>query len=172
MRYKCFHAYLRLLPLMERYSFTITFSNTLKKDHAGAHKTLLHQENFHLVVCLRQITFNPSMRRDMLQLNSDKTTLLRRDMLLLTSDKTTLLNFVCRFLALSWQWAKIGTSIDGVLILSEATIRISTNRGIPKVTFISPRPAKWKVFKVICVEGSPIDWKTDQRNEVNKCTIL
>lgn len=31
------------------------------------------------------------------------------------------------------------------------------NLGIPNVTFISPRPAKWKVFNVICVDGSPID---------------
>lgn len=31
-------------------------------------------------------------------------------------------------------------------------------RGIPKVTFISPLPAKWKVLRVIWVEGSPIDW--------------
>ena len=30
--------------------------------------------------------------------------------------------------------------------------------GIPRVTFISPRPAKWKVLSVICVLGSPTDW--------------
>lgn len=30
--------------------------------------------------------------------------------------------------------------------------------GMPKVTFISPLPAKWKVFSVICVEGSPMLW--------------
>lgn len=28
--------------------------------------------------------------------------------------------------------------------------------GMPRVTFISPLPAKWKVFSVICVEGSPM----------------
>ena len=32
--------------------------------------------------------------------------------------------------------------------------------GIPSVTFISPRPAKWNVLSVICVDGSPMDWKT------------
>ena len=32
------------------------------------------------------------------------------------------------------------------------------SRGIPSVTFISPLPAKWKVFRVICVEGSPMDY--------------
>jgi len=36
------------------------------------------------------------------------------------------------------------------------------NLGIPSVTFISPLPAKWNVFNVICVEGSPIDW-----NQIN-----
>lgn len=30
--------------------------------------------------------------------------------------------------------------------------------GIPSVTFISPLPAKWKVLRVICVEGSPMLW--------------
>ena len=30
--------------------------------------------------------------------------------------------------------------------------------GIPSVTFISPRPAKWKVLSVICVDGSPMDY--------------
>ena len=37
-------------------------------------------------------------------------------------------------------------------------MRISLNLGIPRVTFISPLPAKWKVFRVIWVDGSPIDW--------------
>jgi hypothetical protein len=31
-------------------------------------------------------------------------------------------------------------------------------RGTPSVTFLSETPAKWKVFRVICVVGSPIDW--------------
>lgn len=35
---------------------------------------------------------------------------------------------------------------------------ISTDLGIPRVTFISPLPAKWKVLRVIWVEGSPILW--------------
>jgi hypothetical protein len=30
-------------------------------------------------------------------------------------------------------------------------------RGTPNVTFLSATPAKWKVFNVICVVGSPID---------------
>lgn len=29
---------------------------------------------------------------------------------------------------------------------------------MPRVTFISPLPAKWKVFSVICVDGSPMLW--------------
>lgn len=33
-----------------------------------------------------------------------------------------------------------------------------THLGIPNVTFISPLPAKWKVFSVICVDGSPMLW--------------
>mmetsp|Transcript_95530 Transcript_95530/g.270216 ORF Transcript_95530/g.270216 Transcript_95530/m.270216 type:complete len:206 (-) Transcript_95530:2835-3452(-) len=31
----------------------------------------------------------------------------------------------------------------------------SFNRGTPSVTFLAPTPAKWKVFRVICVAGSP-----------------
>lgn len=34
----------------------------------------------------------------------------------------------------------------------------ASHLGIPRVTFISPLPAKWKVFSVICVEGSPMLW--------------
>lgn len=33
-----------------------------------------------------------------------------------------------------------------------------TYLGMPRVTFISPLPAKWKVLSVICVEGSPMLW--------------
>lgn len=36
-------------------------------------------------------------------------------------------------------------------------IKISFNLGIPKVIFAAPCPAKWKVFRVIYVEGSPTD---------------
>ena len=101
----------------------------------------------------------------------------------LTSDKCTLVNLFLSSsplsLACSVEWR--GTSMAGVLMLALAVISISlsinsthpalhmytrsqlgynyTNlkRGIPRVTFISPRPAKWNVFRVIWVEGSPID---------------
>ena len=46
--------------------------------------------------------------------------------------------------------------IIGVLIFAVALI-ISLIRGTPSVTFIDATPAKWKVFKVIWVAGSPID---------------
>lgn len=36
--------------------------------------------------------------------------------------------------------------------------RATPHLGMPRVTFISPLPAKWKVFRVICVEGSPMLW--------------
>lgn len=45
----------------------------------------------------------------------------------------------------------------GVLI-SLAALMISLIRGTPRVTFIDATPAKWKVFSVICVPGSPMDW--------------
>lgn len=45
----------------------------------------------------------------------------------------------------------------GVLILSLEVINNYLKRGIPKVKFTPPWPAKWKVLRVICVEGSPID---------------
>mmetsp|Transcript_69402 Transcript_69402/g.196753 ORF Transcript_69402/g.196753 Transcript_69402/m.196753 type:complete len:307 (+) Transcript_69402:946-1866(+) len=35
--------------------------------------------------------------------------------------------------------------------------RISLIRGTPRVTFMLATPAKWNVFSVICVAGSPID---------------
>ena len=47
--------------------------------------------------------------------------------------------------------------IMGVLMFFDALI-ISLMRGTPKVTFMEATPAKWKVFSVICVPGSPIDW--------------
>ena len=46
----------------------------------------------------------------------------------------------------------------GVFSLSVAVINISLKRGIPNVTLAPPCPAKWKVFKVIYVDGSPIDY--------------
>jgi len=45
----------------------------------------------------------------------------------------------------------------GVFILSVDVISSYLNLGIPNVKFTPPWPAKWKVFKVICVEGYPID---------------
>ncbi len=44
----------------------------------------------------------------------------------------------------------------GVLINLDALI-ISLIRGTPSVTFMDATPAKWKVFNVICVPGSPMD---------------
>jgi hypothetical protein len=44
----------------------------------------------------------------------------------------------------------------GVLIVLEA-LMISLIRGTPRVTFIEATPAKWNVFRVIWVPGSPID---------------
>lgn len=35
---------------------------------------------------------------------------------------------------------------------------ISSYLGTPWVIFIDATPAKWKVFNVICVPGSPILW--------------
>lgn len=43
------------------------------------------------------------------------------------------------------------------LIALEALI-ISLILGTPKVMFIEATPAKWKVFSVICVPGSPMLW--------------
>jgi hypothetical protein len=44
----------------------------------------------------------------------------------------------------------------GVLI-SFAALMISFIRGTPSVTFMEATPAKWNVFNVIWVPGSPID---------------
>ncbi len=44
----------------------------------------------------------------------------------------------------------------GVLIFLEALI-ISLIRGTPCVMLMPATPAKWNVFRVICVPGSPID---------------
>ena len=38
-----------------------------------------------------------------------------------------------------------------------AMLMISFKRGTPRVTFLADTPAKWNVFNVICVAGSPID---------------
>ena len=46
----------------------------------------------------------------------------------------------------------------GVFILSVDVISNYLRRGIPKVKLTPPCPAKWKVFNVIYVLGSPIDY--------------
>mmetsp|Transcript_20857 Transcript_20857/g.58529 ORF Transcript_20857/g.58529 Transcript_20857/m.58529 type:complete len:238 (+) Transcript_20857:177-890(+) len=46
------------------------------------------------------------------------------------------------------------TASDGVFTVF-ATLMSSFSRGTPRVTFFAPTPAKWNVFKVICVAGSP-----------------
>ena len=43
------------------------------------------------------------------------------------------------------------------VLMTLAALMISLIRGTPRVTFIDATPAKWNVFKVICVPGSPID---------------
>ena len=45
---------------------------------------------------------------------------------------------------------------EGVLMFL-AMLMISVSRGTPSVTFLADTPAKWKVLRVICVVGSPID---------------
>ena len=47
--------------------------------------------------------------------------------------------------------------MTGVLMLWEA-LMISLIRGTPWVMFMAATPAKWNVFSVICVPGSPILW--------------
>ena len=79
-----------------------------------------------------------------------------------TSDVVTLHSFSFSCSALVSKWGTSGwngMSMFGVLMNFEAVISSSRNRGIPSVTFISPRPAKWNVLRVIWVDGSPIDWK-------------
>ncbi len=59
----------------------------------------------------------------------------------------------------------------GVFYLRVPVISNSRKRGIPKVTFFSPCPAKWNVFKVIYVEGSPILCAAMQPTPSPGCTI-
>jgi len=54
--------------------------------------------------------------------------------------------------------SRLTRRIIGVFMLVPSVIRISRRRGIPRVTFTPPCPAKWKVFNVIWVEGSPTPW--------------
>lgn len=49
------------------------------------------------------------------------------------------------------------TVMHGVLIFVGVVMRISFSLGIPRVMFAPPWPAKWNVFKVIWVDGSPTD---------------
>mmetsp|Transcript_16189 Transcript_16189/g.44552 ORF Transcript_16189/g.44552 Transcript_16189/m.44552 type:complete len:243 (-) Transcript_16189:1485-2213(-) len=46
------------------------------------------------------------------------------------------------------------TASEGVFT-TLATLMSSFSLGTPSVTFLAPTPAKWKVFRVICVAGSP-----------------
>ena len=50
-----------------------------------------------------------------------------------------------------------GRVITGVASFLAAAMSSSRRRGMPSVTLASPRPAKWNVFRVICVDGSPTD---------------
>mmetsp|Transcript_45944 Transcript_45944/g.89767 ORF Transcript_45944/g.89767 Transcript_45944/m.89767 type:complete len:218 (-) Transcript_45944:2296-2949(-) len=52
---------------------------------------------------------------------------------------------------------RTGTDMVGVERFLEAVMMISRSRGMPRVTF-APEPARWKVLRVICVDGSPTDW--------------
>ena len=58
---------------------------------------------------------------------------------------------------LSYIWR--GRVIVGVLMFMFAVIKIYLSLGMPRVTFTpAPYPARWKVFRVIWVEGSPTDY--------------
>ena len=64
----------------------------------------------------------------------------------------------CTFFAASLSCAAAPvryTARLGVLMFL-AMLMISTSRGTPRVTFFADTPAKWNVFRVICVAGSPI----------------
>ena len=60
----------------------------------------------------------------------------------------------------------------GVLILALEVIRSYLKRGIPRVKFTPPWPAKWKVFNVIWVEGYPMDWAPVHPTHSPGCTML
>jgi len=55
-------------------------------------------------------------------------------------------------------------------MLSDAKY-LRENLGNPKVMFISATPAKWKVFSVICVPGSPIDSAEINPTDSPGCTF-
>ena len=56
--------------------------------------------------------------------------------------------------ATSLRAASSATCMMGVEMLLLA-LMISLRRGTPSVTFMLATPAKWNVFRVICVPGSP-----------------
>ena len=62
-----------------------------------------------------------------------------------------------RFASASDTSERIGMVITGRPMDALALMKISRRRGMPIVTFASPRPAKWNVLSVICVDGSPMD---------------
>lgn len=77
-----------------------------------------------------------------------------------TNSKNTSFDILLAYLSaydLSILKSKNYKDIVGVFYFLVAVIKISLNLGIPNVTFFSPCPAKWKVFNVIYVDGSPID---------------
>ena len=69
------------------------------------------------------------------------------------------------------------TVSEGVLIFFD-TLMISVRRGTPRVTFFAETPAKWNVFRVICVVGSPMLWAAtvptaspgDARDAIKRCS--
>ena len=68
-------------------------------------------------------------------------------------------SFACTLFAMARspaRSARSATVSDGVLICL-AMLMISFRRGTPSVTFFAETPAKWNVFRVICVAGSPMD---------------
>ena len=76
---------------------------------------------------------------------------------ILTSRKTV---FSTRPLTILAACSFVGLTSSAVMIgvlIVFAALMISLIRGTPRVTFIEATPAKWNVFKVICVPGSPMD---------------
>ena len=60
---------------------------------------------------------------------------------------------------------------EGVFGLFE-TLIISFSLGTPRVTFLADTPAKWNVFNVICVAGSPRDWAESAPTISPGCTYV
>ena len=80
---------------------------------------------------------------------------------LTNSCKETICNCLAYFYAMEWLYWMVGLlkgkTMEGVLMTLAAVIRISLSLGMPNVTLAPPCPAKWKVFNVIWVLGSPTD---------------